>query len=220
MELVRADSPAPFASILRVHEDLLRRGVPAVHVAVVRGAVVSVGVGVPEDAPYLRRAEALGVATARRSSGGTGILHMDRDLVWGIVLPRSDPRAGRDFVKAYPRLGRGLVAALVGWGLAGEWAQAPGLSEEYCPLGHRGEVLEVGGRIVGAAAQHLSGGALLHHGTLSLRIDRDLLARVFRMDDPAAADRLVGLEELGVRDRPERLADQVGHALVDQLEKP
>jgi lipoate-protein ligase A len=202
---------------VRHQEELLRASAPAVHVAVVDRTVLSVGVGVPDDAPYLRRASEAGIRTARRSSGGTGILHLAEDLVWGVVLPRADERVGRDFVRAYGRLGAGVVTALSTHGVSAEWGPAPGLSEEYCPLGPRGQVLESGGQIVGAAAQHVTGTALLHHGTLSRHMDRALVARLFSLADPGVADRLAGVDERGVLDPADALAEQLARAIAAAL---
>ena len=215
--VVEVETPTTFAEALGAQEELLRDGLPAAHVAVVRGTVLSVGVGVPETAPYLRRAGEQGVPTVRRSSGGTGILHLDGDLVWAIVLPRSDPRVGRDFVQGYGRFGAGLVQALAVHYVSAAWVPAPGLSTEYCPLSSRGHVLEVGGRVMGAAAQHLTGTALLHHGTLSVSTDRELVRRLFAFPDPSIAERLVGLAERGIDLPPKRLADAVARELADDL---
>jgi len=207
----------PFVSSLRIEEELLRQGEPAVHVAVVERTVLSVGVGVRDDSPLLRRADGLGIPTAHRSSGGTGVLHLAQDLVWAVILPRSDPRVGRDFVHGYSRFGSGLVAALAAHRISSAWVPAPGLSEECCPLGPRGHVLETHGQVVGAAAQHLTGTALLHHGTLSLHVDRDLVGRLFSFPDPVLADRLGALDEHGVREPPDRVAEQVARALGSSL---
>lgn len=213
----RVDEATPFSSVVQTQEELLRRGLPAVHLAVLAGTVLSVGVGVPWDAPFVRRANALGIPTARRSSGGTGILHREHDLVWAIVLPRSDPRVGREFVRGYARYGAGLVSVLAGHGASASWVPAPGLSEDYCPLSSRGYVLELGGVVVGAAAQHLTATALLHHGALSLSVDRDLVSRLFSFPDPSIVERLGGLDERGLRERPGRLADEVARALAAEL---
>ncbi len=175
--------------------------------------LLSVGAGVRDDAPCLRRASGAGIPTARRSSGGTGILHLADDLVWGVVLPRADERVGRDFVRGYGRLGAGVVTALASSGVSAEWVTAPGLSEEYCPLGRRGRVLESGGQIVGAAAQHLTGTALLHHGTLSRHVDRDLVARLFSFPDPRVTEQLAGVDERGVFAPPNTLAERLGRGL-------
>jgi len=217
---VRVDTTASFAEVLRTEETLLRRGAPAVHVAVVDGTVVSFGAGVPESAPYLSAADRRGIPTARRRSGGTGVVHLEGDLVWAVILPRSDRRVGRDFVRAYPRLGAGLVAALAPHRVSATWVPSPGLSDDYCPLGRRGNVLEVGGRVVGAAAQHLSGTALLHQGTLSFEVDRDLVRDLFGFPDDSIPARLAGVAEHGVRARPEEVAEGVAQALVAALGPP
>ncbi len=210
---VHVDSSAGLAGALRAHAALLRRGGPAVHVAVVDRPTVSYGVAVPETAPYLERARAEGIPTAPRSSGGTGILHGEGDLVWAVVLPRSDPRVGRDFVHAYGRLGAGVTEVVRQQARSAAWVPAPGLSDEYCPLGPRGFVLESQGRILAAAAQHLSVGALLHHGTLSVRVDRERLGRVFSATDPSALERLGSLDELGGNEPSGRLASALAVAL-------
>ncbi len=214
---VRVESASPVAAVLRGQEEMLRAAELSVQVAIVRETVLSVGVGVPEGASYLQRAITLGVPTARRSSGGTGILHLEGDLVWSVVLPRNDPRVGRDFVQGYARFGAGVVTALARIGATTSWVPAPGLSESCCPLGSRGFVLDLGGSVVGAAAQHLTGSALLHHGTLSLHVDRDLVARLFEFPEPAIADRLTGLADHQIRERPEQLAEDVARALADDL---
>jgi lipoate-protein ligase A len=214
---LRIEGAAPFASIVRTQEELLRRAEFAVHTAVVDRSVLSIGIGVSYEAPYVRRAALEGVPMIRRSSGGTGIVHLARDLVWSVVLPRTDARVGRDFVRAYDRFGAGLVAALAGHGADSHWVLSPGLSEEYCPLGSRGFVLDLGGGVVGAAAQHLSGTALLHHGTLSLRVDRELIARLFTFPDPSVLGRLTSLEEHELRQAPEQWAETVARALADDL---
>jgi lipoate-protein ligase A len=215
---VRVDALASFGSVLAVQEELLRQGEPAVHAAVLEWTVLSYGVGVSASASYLRRAQVEGVSTARRTSGGTGVLHLAGDLVWAVVLPRSDPRVGREFVRSFPRFGAGLVPSLASGGHHVAWVPAPGLSVDYCPLSDRGQVLEVGGKVVGAAAQHLTGRALLHHGSLSIRIDRELVGRLFSFPDPAIATRLSGLWEQGLRVDPGRLAGEIARGLVTALE--
>jgi len=201
---------------VRTDEAILRRGVPAVRVAVLIDRAVSVGVGVHADAPYLARAVKQGVPTVRRTTGGTGLLHAPGDLAWSIVLPRSDPRVGSDFVRAYPRLGEGVVQFLSERGVATRWQDPPGTDPEYCLLSARGSVLMHAGKVVGGAAQHLAGGTLLHHGILPLELDRPLLRRIFGLSAGSAA-RLTSLREIGVTGGAEELAWKLAARLSDTL---
>jgi len=201
---------------VRTDEAILRRGVPAVRVAVLIDRAVSVGVGVRADAPYLARAAKEGVPTVRRTTGGTGLLHGPGDLAWSIVLPRSDPRVGSDFVRAYPRLGEGVVQFLSERGVAAKWQDPPGTHPEYCLLSARGSVLVHAGKVVGGAAQHLAEGMLLHHGILPLELDRAMLRRIFELPSSSAAQ-LTSLREIGVAGGSEELAWKLAARLADTL---
>lgn len=212
-----AEREASVEEELRRQEELLARGAPAVRVAVVVGPAVSYGVGVREGAPYLERATALGLPTPRRGGGGTGLLHLPGDLLWCVVLPRHDPRVGGGFARAYARLGRGIVQALEGTGVSVAWAPAAGPSPEYCTLSSRGEVLAHGERIVGGAAQHVTARALLHHGAVSYRVDRSLLAQIFDLPLDGAVARLAGVADLGTLEPPLALAERARAALAADL---
>lgn len=206
--------PAGVAEELRWHEELLRRGAAAVRVRLVRERALSYGLGVREEAPYLRRARERGLATARRSSGGTGILHLEGDVLWALVLPRANPKVGRDFARAYGRLGEGLVTGLEAVGVRARWADAPGLAEAYCPLSSRGQVLAVDGGVLGGAAQHATSATLLHHGSVSWAVDRQEVDRLFDLPAGGPSLRLVGVAELQPRTDARGLAEALWKALA------
>ena len=202
---------------VRTDEVILRRAVPAVRVAVLTDRAVSYGVGVHADTPFLGRAATEGISTVRRTTGGSGLLHAPGDLAWSIVLPRSDPRVGRDFVRAYPRLGEGIVRFLAERGIPSKWTDPPGTDPEYCLLSARGSVLKHEDQILGGAAQHLAGKALLHHGILPLEpLDRTLMRRLFGLSSRAAGQ-LTSLRELGVDGPAEQLAWKLAARLSDTL---
>ena len=201
---------------MRTDEAILRRGVPAVRVAVLSDRAVSYGVGVRADASFLARAAKEGIPAVRRTTGGTGILHAPGDLAWSVVLPRDDPRVGRDFVRAYARLGEGVVRFLAERGISARWHDPPGTDPDYCFLSPRGLVLKHGEKVLGGAAQHLAVGTLLHHGVLPLELDRSVLRRLFGLP-AASAERLTCLRELGIADEAEPLAWKLAASLSDSL---
>lgn len=199
--------PAEVGAHAEREEEALRRGEPAVVVSVVEGSpAVSIGVSVREDAAWVAAARAAGLRVVRRRTGGTGVLHQAGDLLWATVLPRSDPRVGPDYVRAYPRLGAPVVTWLARWGVPAAWGEPPGASPSYCPLGDRGQVLRSRARILGGAAQHATSRALLHHGFVARTVDRATISSLFTGTAEGASGLLGGLEELGVRETPGRLA--------------
>jgi len=207
-----------FAEEVALHEGLLRRGTPASRVAVLGERVVSFGVSVPSTAAYLRRARERGIRTGARTTGGTGVLHLADDILWAVVLPRTDPRVGRDFARAYGRLGRGVVRGLAQAGVHAEWLPAFGLTEDYCPLSSRGEVLVVDGKVVGAAAQHLTSSALLHQGSVSWEVDRGEVDRLFALRPGGPSVHLGGLAGSGKAQGPDALASAIGRALDEEVD--
>ena len=202
---------------LAQHEAMLAVGSPAVRVAVVRDTAVSFGVAVREDVSYLVRARQEGLSTTRRSTGGTGVLHLPGDLLWAVVRPRSDPTVGRDFSRAYGRLGKGVVRGLARLGLMTQWEPAPGLVDEVCTLSSRGEVLVVEDAIVGGAAQHATSRALLHHGGISWRVEPGTLDRLFALAPGGPSRRLGGLAERLSPAGPQDVARALATALRDDL---
>lgn len=199
-------------------EDLLRRGSTAARVAVLSDRAVSFGVGVGTGADPVARARSLGWRVVRRRSGGTGILHSPGDLAWTLVLPRGDARVGADYVRRYDRLGRAVVDFLAEVGIASAWTPSLGLSPSYCLLGGRGSVLTVEGRVLGGAAQHVAGGALLHHGILPWSLDRAALSDIFGLNAATGLGRLTCLSEIGIGEPAEGLAARLARSLENELD--
>ncbi len=168
----------------------------------------------PVDAPAAVRAAAAGIPVHVRSSGGTAVVQLEGDIAWAVALPRAHPGVGRGFPRAYRRLGSPLVRVLEEFGLTTEWRPAPGLSDELCLLGTRGEALFAGPIVVGGAAQHLTGTALLHHGVVNVGIDRTLLAKLFGLPPPSLT-RVGGIREVGFTGTPEELARRLADGLRD-----
>jgi lipoate-protein ligase A len=208
------------ADFLEDDERSLALGRAAVRAAELTDRSVSLGVSVRGEPEYARASRSAGFPVLRRSTGGSGVLHLPGDLLWSVVLPRNDPRVGRDFVRAYRRLGGGVTRFLSDRGLDARWIPAPGLDADYCALSARGEVLSVDGRILGGAAQHASGSTLLHQGMIARRVDPELLRQLFGLTVPRGLGRLTGLDELGLAADPGSLARELARALAAEFLGP
>jgi lipoate-protein ligase A len=191
----------------------LRAAVRSTRAAALLDRSISYGVAVHGEPGYLARARAATLPVLRRSTGGSGVLHLPGDLTWSVVLPRTDPRVGRDYVRAYDRLGAGVVSFLAAHGVGAVWSAAPDLVPDYCVLSGRGQVLSIGTRVLGGAAQHATRHALLHQGMIARRVDGPVLEQIFGIRERSVLDRLTGLEELGISDPPAVLAQQLADAL-------
>ncbi len=205
------------AAALEHHEALLRAGSAAGHVAVVGAPAVSYGVRVDPESSYLSRARSSGLPTVPRSTGGTGVLHLEGDLLWALVLPRADPRVGRDHVRAYVRLGAPVVTALGRLGIPAAWRAAPALVDDYCTLSSLGEVLVAGEAIVGGAAQHATATAVLHHGGISWRVDRPAVDRLFGLAAGGPSSRLAGIGSRSSGRTPSDVAAAIAMELAAPL---
>ena len=217
VELIDDGLQDPAENIAR-DQAALAAAQPEVRVARLSAAALSLGVGQSPNAPAARRARALGLPVVRRNTGGTGVLLGDGDIVWSVVLPREDPRVGRDFVTAYARFGSGIVRTLASFGVEAAWGPALGLSEEFCFLGSRGSALVSQGKVLGGAAQHATRQAILHHGVVPLTLDRRRLEALFGLAPAISEPTLTSLFEVVPQVNPisfaARLGDMVAEGLV------
>ena len=108
-------------------------------------------------------ADSNGITVIRRISGGSAI-YSDRDqLVFTVVTDRS---SFRDKMDSYERICGCLVRTL----------GALGIEAEYKP---KNDVL-VGGKKISGCAQYRNREILLHHGTLILRLNPEMMDGVLR----------------------------------------
>lgn len=208
------------AEIAEADEAALRRAEPYAQVYLLRERSLSIGVTQGGNTDLRRKAAELDLPLVSRSSGGTAVVLGPGDLAWTLVLPGSHPLAGRGSHRAYGRLGRPVVSAFARHGRAAEWVDAPSLFPEVCLLSGRGQVLALEGRIVGGAAQHRTGRALLHHGMVHRGVDRELLARLYPALPASAADRLGGFGSNPPAPEPEALAETLRSELNHELVNP
>ncbi|HTT25487.1 MAG TPA: hypothetical protein VMH90_00800, partial [Thermoplasmata archaeon] len=183
------------AAYLARDQERLARGDLSVHAGTLSDTSVSVGVAMPISPVIEAICAKRGWPIHRRSSGGTALLHRPGDLLFSVLLPAGDPRIGRGFVRAYGRYGAPLVRALATAGVEARWTTAFALSDQFCLFGPRGDVLAVGERALGGAAQHLTKAGLLHHAVVGASLDRGALAALFGVPDRLLADRLTAFGE-------------------------
>ncbi|MGI0132898.1 MAG: lipoate--protein ligase family protein [Thermoplasmata archaeon] len=209
----------PVSGAENVLEDdrLLAEGRLTVRAAVLADTSVSFGVGERAPTAVTRSAEAAKLPIVRRSTGGSGLLHLPGDIVWSVVLPRHHALVGRDFTRAYPRLGAGVVDALRARSVPAEWTPPMGVSTSYCFLGPRGEALTVGGRALGGAAQHVTRGTLLHQGVIAHHVDAPALERIFDLPSATSVRYLTGLAEWGLSGVSEAIAREVVESLARRV---
>ncbi len=200
--------------VVRRDESALQTGDPRIMVARCSELALTLGVSQDLTAEPARRAQSLGVPVYHRASGGAAVLHEPGDLFWSIVLPRSSPLVGRDYVHAYGRLGEGVVRALPSR-LAPRWHPSPEVFPSHCFLSGRGEVLFCGDRILGGASQHVTPAAILHHGVILASVDPRKMEGIFGMPERVRSQYLTSLEELGITG--EMGIERLGSALIRWL---
>lgn len=160
----------------------------------------------------LAEAERSGVAFVRRPTGGRALLH-HREVTYSVTMPTE---SADDAASAYSFINSVLLGALSALGVPAQRATGapsipPGLRPCFdAPSEH--EIVVDGRKLVGSA-QWRRAGALLQHGSILVRDDQRMIARLLRlsMATPAAATLA---ESLG---REPDLAE-VAHALRGALQ--
>lgn len=156
----------------------------------------------------LEHAASLGCPAVRRPSGGGAILH-DRELTYGLVVPRRHP-LGAQRHRLYETVHNSLIEVLAAAGIRAALCQGPDrrgrVPEPFLCFQRRaaGDVL-VGPVKIAGSAQRRSRGAILQHGSV-------LLAR------SAAAPELAGLADVaGTPIQQEQLAGDWLDRLAERL---
>ena len=164
----------------------------------------------PESTIDAGRAASVGVAVARRRSGGGAVLVVPGDPVWiDVWIPRADPLWHEDVGRAFDWLGHTWVRALETLGVHGVSAHGQGAlattrwSGLVCFGGvGAGEVVTAtGSKVVGLAQRRNRDGALFH-GACVLHWDAQPLVELLALSDPdrAAAGRQLAEAAQGVAD--------------------
>jgi len=130
-------------------------------------------------------AEELGVRFVRRPTGGRALLH-HREVTYSATLPSTHPdeaRASYDFINGVLLAGLARLGINAGPPIAPR-SLPPSLRPCFdVPADH--EIALDGRKLVGSA-QWRHGGALLQHGSILVRDDQPMIARILKRDGPEA----------------------------------
>ena len=149
----------------------------------------------------LAYAEKRGIDICRRITGGGAVYHDEGNLNYTFIT-----NTGGEHTLDYAYFARPIISALASFGIT-------------ATLSGRND-LECGGKKISGNAQAVSGGRILHHGTLLFSVDADTLQGVLRADKEKLSYRAVKSH----RGRVGNLAAMLGEAIgidcfIDRMEK-
>jgi lipoate-protein ligase A len=199
---------------IRSDEAALAIGAPRFWVGRCEEPGVTLGVTQDPAVPPAENARHEGLPVYRRSSGGSALVHERGDLFWSVVLPRESRWVGRDYTRAYARLGAGWASALSSEGRRAAWVASSPTFPLHCFLSGRGSVLVCEDRALGGASQHLNARALLHHGTVTVVHNPGRVRSIFGMPALVQGQHLTSLEALGLEPMTRDL-DALAHRLAE-----
>lgn len=161
-----------------------------------------------------RAARELGVAFVRRPTGGRALLH-DHEVTYSVTMPVVDTGGAR---AAYDFINEVLIAALARFGVSarkatGTQSIAPGLRPCFdAPAEH--EIAVAGRKLVGSA-QWRHAGALLQQGSILVRDDQSIIARLVTATPPGATPAAATLADaLGWEPSIEQVAEPIREMLT------
>lgn len=139
-----------------------------------------------------------GIETTRRITGGLAILHLD-DFTYSVTVPIGEggPDTGG---RVFEMVAECLIAALSSLGMEAGVVRhrlATRDRSTWCAEGGFGIDLECDGLKVCGSAQKVSGNGVLQHGSMFLKTNAELLARIGK--EAAAGYRFISLEKAAGR---------------------
>jgi lipoate-protein ligase A len=126
-----------------------------------------------------------GYSLVRRPTGGQAVLHAE-ELTYAVVAPLDRRELGRSLLESYAAIGRALCAGCRELGIAAEVAlpeetvvRRPDEGHPFCFQAAAPFEVSAGGRKLIGSAQRRERRALLQHGAIPIRLDREALAELF-----------------------------------------
>jgi len=171
---------------------------------------VSLGYFQKEDGISGEDLKEMGIEVVRRSTGGRAVLHWG-DLTYSIVA-RSGEDTPFDLAESYRYLCRGLLAGMALLGieasLGGDKPASP-FPDSCFAVSTPGDITWRGKKFIGSAQKRV-GNFLLQHGSILIKPQGDLLARIFCREKGSGPsflkEKVTSLEEiLGEPVAPEKV---------------
>ncbi len=153
---------------------------PTLRAFVFEGRCLSLGRLQPAS-PLAQRAEALGIGTVRRPTGGGAVLHAG-DICYAVVAPLDDPAVGGPLRRSYCQMALALARALESLGVTSPRvceATARAARAEACFASSSAFEVTAGGAKLVGSAQLRRRGALLQQGSLRTVADHALEVSLF-----------------------------------------
>jgi len=149
---------------------------------------------VAEEEVYVTRAQEMGVPVLRRPSGGGAVFHDLGNVNYSIYLPHCRP-FGFNVEAALRALSFPAIDLLDHLGVSWSWEPPNNL---YAL-----------GRKISGSAQARSGGRLLHHGTLLVSTDLEMMGRLLKPGGRSRISRVANLSEFVQDITVEKAADVI-----------
>ena len=181
---------------------------------------LSLGRGQALDEVDVGEARRLGVCVVRRPTGGAAIVHPEAgELTYSIVLGTDHPGLPPGVEESARRIAEALLRGLQRLGIPARLVDEPyrGEGPPLCYLRGGRASIAVNGFKVSGSAQLRLGRRLLQHGTIVLRVDPQLWARLLRMKVEEVASSVRGLIDLGYQVSLDELVEAVAAGFEEVL---
>ncbi|MGQ9569946.1 MAG: lipoate--protein ligase family protein [Thermodesulfovibrionales bacterium] len=149
-----------------------------------------------------------GIPIVRRLTGGRAVLH-NNEITYSFSVKTGDGIFSKGLLDSYRKISAAFIYSLSKIGLSPE-LRLLREARQLSTITHRsrsalcfesvsyGEIILNNKKIIGSAQKRWSDG-LLQQGSIPFIIDRDEIAKVFRLGSPAVVERMIGSQELVYR---------------------
>ena len=132
-----------------------------------------------------------GIDVVRRLTGGRAVLH-HHELTYSLIAPEDNEKVSGSVLKSYLKISGGLVSGLSELGVIAKLSEGKQRSEvdsAACFDAPSWYEMVVDGKKLIGSAQTRRSGCLLQHGSVLVKLDKDLLFSILNFPDDKLRDR-------------------------------